>query len=153
MFWWNSFFDWPLRRRLGAYLLRKKKVIENIWNTYKSTQFLIVIPNMLSDFINFDWNRNFSNRNLINTSQKGTKRWLEMSVMGIFQVVSVIRVWKVYGFVAFGKRYRLVYKDLLQPNWMDFYRPMTQSEESNFLLTYHWPPMKWRIEDIETFFR
>ena len=57
--------------------------------------------------------------------------------MGIFQVVSVIRVWKVYSFAAFGKRYRLVYKDLLQPNWMDFYRPMTQSEELNFLLTYH----------------
>ncbi len=64
--------------------------------------------------ISFSLNNNFKNKNLLNTSQKDTKSYLENSVLEVCQVASIRCVWQIYAFVAFEKYYQLEYKDSVQ---------------------------------------
>jgi len=63
----------------------------------------------------------------------------------------VFELIKYMVFVAFEKRYRLVDKDLLESNWICLYWSRRKSIISNSSLTYHWPSMKWQINNTGEF--
>ena len=108
------FFDWihflTLRwRGLGLNFLTKIKVREKVWNTHKSTQFFMLIPNMiivlsqivtvLPKYVKYYW-----------VSLKKTRNHdSEIVRSGVSQVAMFFWVWKIDIFVALEKMYRMRY--------------------------------------------
>jgi hypothetical protein len=130
----------------------KKKGLGNISKVHWWTQFLMLISTSLSVSVGFYLNLYFSDENLLNISEIRSKSCRDNSKLKIAQVTRIFRVSVIYDFVASDQHYRLVWNKFKQ--LLRFYplQSTRSGAQPGFWLIYYWPPMMWRIQEMNHYF-
>jgi hypothetical protein len=82
----------------GVNFWAEKRVRENTGILHKSTQFSMLTPNMLSDFISMNSKDNFFGKNLLDITEKDTKLCEVLTVLDEFPFNHFDFKYSMYGY-------------------------------------------------------